>query len=127
MCARNTPEPRLAALLTWLGGGHRDELGERHERSAHAVAGVVVLLNAVLSWLVATIAAAESTRWPVLALLPMTLVFGVLVGVLSRAVASGAARAGLIGRAAVAVAVGAVVGELAALVVFAGSVDRRLD
>ncbi|ORV17938.1 hypothetical protein AWB95_05850 [Mycobacterium celatum] len=113
--------------MTWLGGGHRDELGERHERSAHAVAGVVVLLNAVLSWLVATIAAAESTRWPVLALLPMTLVFGVLVGVLSRAVASGAARAGLIGRAAVAVAVGAVVGELAALVVFAGSVDRRLD
>lgn len=127
MCARKTPEPRLAAWLTWLGGGQWHELGEHHERSAHAVAGVVVVLNAALAWLVATFAVAGSTRWQVPAVLPMTLVFGVLVGALSRAVASGPSRAGLLGRAAVAVAVGVVVGELAALVVFAGSIDRRLD
>lgn len=127
MCARKTSEPRLAALLTWLGGGQWHELGERHERSAHAVAGVVVLLNAALTWLVATLAVAGSTRWPVPAVLPLTLVFGVLVGAVSRAVASGPSRGGLIGRAAVAVAVGVVVGELAALVMFAGSIDRLLD
>lgn len=127
MCARKAAEPRLAALLTWLGGGDWDELAERHERSAHAVAGVVVLLNAALTWLVATLAVVESSRWPAPAVLPMTLVFGVLVGALSRAVASGPARGSLIGRAAVALAVGVVVGELAALVMFAGSIDRRLD
>jgi len=35
------------------GGGHSRELGERHERSTHAVAGVVVVLGAVLAWVVA--------------------------------------------------------------------------
>ncbi|ORA32249.1 hypothetical protein BST20_25340 [Mycobacterium branderi] len=113
--------------MTWLGGGQWDELGERHERSAHAVAGVVVLLNTALTWLVATLAISGSTGWPAPAVLPLTLAFGVLVGALSRAVASGPSRGGLIGRAAVAVAVGVVAGELGALVVFAGSIDRRLD
>jgi Domain of unknown function (DUF4407) len=130
MCANRIAEPRSAgAVLTWLGGGEWRELGERHERSTHVVAGAVVLLGAALAWLVATLAVAGSTSWPVAAIVPVTLVFGLLFGAVSRAIASGPRPAwpGVVGRAVVAVAVGVVVGELAALVLLAGSIDRRLD
>ena len=58
MGAHEFPEPRssysrVEGMLTWLGGGYWRELGERHERSAHAVAGVVVLFGTVLAWLIA--------------------------------------------------------------------------
>jgi Domain of unknown function (DUF4407) len=114
MCAYKSDEPistgsRVAAVLTWPG--------------------IVVLLNAALAWLVATLAVAESTHWPMPAILPLTLVFGVLVGVVTRAIASGPTRGwlGIATRGAVAIAVGLVVGELASLVLFSGSIDRRLD
>ncbi|HZN79924.1 MAG TPA: DUF4407 domain-containing protein, partial [Mycobacterium sp.] len=105
---------RIAHSLTWLGGGEWRELGERDERSAHVTAGVVVLLAAALAWLVSTLAIAAATQVSMAAIVPLTLVFGLVVGAVSRAVASGATRSwsGVIGRAAVAVAVGAVVGEL---------------
>ena len=50
MCAHKVTEPRtrgsqIEALLTWVGGGERRELDEHHERSAHAIAGVVVKLG----------------------------------------------------------------------------------
>jgi Domain of unknown function (DUF4407) len=120
---------RIAHTLTWLGGGEWRELGERHERSTHVIAGVVVLLGAALAWLVATLAVTEATRVPVAVVVPLTLVFGLLVGAVSRAIASGPAHgwSGIVGRAAVAMAVGVVVGELAAVVVFSGSIDRVLD
>lgn len=123
MCAQ-----KIAGPLTWLGGGQWAELGERHERSTHAVAGAVVLLGALLAWLAAGVAVSEAARWPMLAVVPLTLVFGLLVGAVARGTAGGTGgpRAGVAGRAAVAVAVGAVVGELAALVIFAGSIDHRL-
>jgi Domain of unknown function (DUF4407) len=133
MCAERSFEQHAAgsraeAVLTWLGGGHWRELGERHERSTTAVAGVVVLVGAALAWLVATLAVAGSTDWPVWAILPLTLLFGLLVGAVTRAVASGPARGwSIVGRGAVAVLVGAVVGELAAIVLFSGSIDRRID
>jgi hypothetical protein len=119
----------VAGVLIWLGGGHRRELGERHERSTHAVAGAVVLSGAVLAWLVASLAVSESARWPVLAVVPLTLVFGLLVGAVTRGTATGPnpGRVGLVGRAAVAAAVGVVVGELAALVILSSSIDHRLD
>jgi hypothetical protein len=115
-------------MLTWVGGGERRELDEQHERSAHAIAGVVVILNAALAWLVTTLAVLEATRWPALAVLPFTLVFGVLVGAIIRGVASGPVRGlrGIVGRGLVAVAVGIVVGEFAALAIFSGSIDRQL-
>jgi len=115
-------------MLTWVGGGERRELDEQHERSAHAIAGVVVILNAALAWLVTTLAVLEATRWPVLAVLPFTLVFGVLVGAIIRGVASGPIHGlrGIVGRGLVAVVVGIVVGEFAALAVFSGSIDRQL-
>ena len=67
MCADKVAEPlsagsRIEVWLTWVGGGERRELNERHERSAHAVAGVIVLLNAALAWLVTTLAVMEATR-----------------------------------------------------------------
>jgi hypothetical protein len=133
MCAQEFAEPRSFAsrvegLFTWLGGGHWRELGERHERSTHAVAGAVVLFGAALACLVAGLAVSESARWSMLAIAPLALVFGLLVGAVTRAVASGPdrGRPGIAGRVAVAVAVGVVVGELAALVLFSNSVDHRL-
>ncbi|MBO0865552.1 MAG: DUF4407 domain-containing protein [Mycobacterium sp.] len=121
--------PRIAAVLTWLGGGRWPEAGEHHEQSTDAVAGVLVLVNAAVAWLVATLAGAESARWPIPYVLPLSLVFGVLVGAITRAVAAGPTRSwrSVMGRGAVAVAVGVAVSELAALVLFSGSIDRRLD
>jgi hypothetical protein len=137
MCAQEVTEQRsfvsrIEGPLAWLGGGHRRELGERHERSTHAdaaVAGAVVVFGAVLAWLVAGLAVGEAARWPMLAIVPLTLVFGLLVGAVTRGTAGGSDRGwpGIAGRAAVAVAVGAVVGELATLVIFASSIDHRLD
>lgn len=137
MCAQKIAEPvpeprsfasRIEGPLTWLGGGHWAELGERHERSTHAVAGAVVLSGALLAWLVAGLAVSAAARWPALAVVPLTLVFGLLVGAVARGTAGGPdeRRPGVAGRAVVAVAVGGVVGELAALVIFAGSIDHRL-
>jgi hypothetical protein len=116
-------------MLTWVGGGERRELDEQHEKSAHAIAGVVVILDAALAWLVTTVAVLEATGWPALAVLPFTLVFGVLVGAITRGVASGPIRGlrGIVGRGLVAVAVGVAVGEFAALAVFSGSIDRALE
>lgn len=133
MCAHKVAEPRfgrsrITAVLTWLGGG-RPQPGENHEQSRYAVAGLLVLVNAALAWLVATLAVAESARWPIPYVLPLSLVFGLLVGAITRAVADRPARGrrGVIGRGAVAVVVAIVVSELAALVLFSGSIDRRLD
>jgi hypothetical protein len=126
--SRSAASP-IAGLLTWLGGGHWRELAERHERSTHAVTGAVVMLGAVLASGVAGLAVSESTRWSVLAIVPLALVFGLLVGAVTRATASGPdrGRPGIAGRAAVAITVGVAVGELAALVVFSGSIEHRLD
>ncbi|SPM26964.1 DUF4407 domain-containing protein [Mycobacterium terramassiliense] len=138
MCAQQNAEAsteprsfasRIEGPLTWLGGGHWGELAERHERSTHAVAGAVVLLGAVLASLVAGLALSEAARWPMLVVVPLALVFGLLVGAAVRGTAGGpdGSRASVAGRGAVAAAVGGVVGELAALVIFAGSIDHRLD
>ncbi|OBH00922.1 hypothetical protein A5698_08360 [Mycobacterium sp. E136] len=118
----------IAAGLIWLGGGEQRDRAARHERSTLVTAGVVVLVAMLLAWLAAAAALAQSTSWPLAAVIAMTSVFGLLIGALSRAIATGAVRgAGVTGRAAVAVAIGLVVGELAAVVVFSGSVDRLLD
>jgi Domain of unknown function (DUF4407) len=129
MCAQKTREHRIEAVLAWLGGGHRPELSERHERSSHAIAGVVVAVDALLAWLVAALALAGSTHWPTPAVIAVTLVFGVLVGAVTRAIAAGPkpGRAGIVARGAVALAIGVVVGQLAALDISSGSIDRRVD
>ncbi|MFC0451213.1 DUF4407 domain-containing protein [Rhodococcus jostii] len=119
----------IGTSVLWLGGGHSHETTEPVERSTYQVAGLVVLVNGLLAWLVATMAVAAATSWPVLALLPFTLIFGLLVGALARTLASGRQIrwSGWVGRAAVALFVGAVLGELAFLGIVAGSIDRALD
>jgi hypothetical protein len=134
MCAHQAPEPlspgsSIESWLTWVGGGERRELHERHERSAHLVAGVIVLLNAALAWLVTSLAVTEAVRLPALSVVPFTLVFALLVGAMTRAIATGPTR-GSAGRLVAAVAVGLVlggfVGEFGALALFSGSIDHRL-
>lgn len=132
MCAHKVSEERVAAaspLLAWLAGERPAERRARHERSAHLIAGVVVALGALVAWLVAGLAVGESAHWPVAAVVASSLVFGLLVGAVTRAVASGQARGrpSIMVRGAVALAVGVVVGELAALVLLSGPIDRRLD
>ncbi|BCQ09149.1 hypothetical protein JMUB5695_02588 [Mycobacterium heckeshornense] len=123
-----SPRARLGPALAWLGGGHWAELAERHQRSTQAIAGLVVLFGAGSAWLAAAVAVGASARWPMPAILPLTLVFGLLVGALTRATASGPTRGwpGLVARAAVAVVVGIAVAELSGLAVLSGSIDRRL-
>lgn len=125
---RRSPGSRIEGLLTWLGGADRSELGERLERSNHAIAGAVVLLNAVLAWLVAAAVMATSTSMPLAAILPLTLVFGLLVGAITRAIASGSARhaGAVLGRGAVAVGIGVIVGELATVALLSGSINQEI-
>ncbi|WP_232425714.1 DUF4407 domain-containing protein [Mycobacterium sp. JS623] len=90
---------------------------------------MLTLIAATLAWLVAVLAMTEATHVSMAVVVPLTLVFGLLVGAVSWAVASGPMPgwSNTVGRGAVAVAVGAVVGELAAVVVFSGPIDRVLD
>jgi hypothetical protein len=133
MCAYYAHAPQAArssagAWLTWVGGGERRELRERHERSAHAVAGVVVLATTALTWLVATLAVLQATRLPVVAVSPFTLVFALLVGAISRMTATGPARGTTKrGVAAVALILGAVAGEFASLAILSGPIDQYLQ
>lgn len=133
MSTHNVPEhvpaSPVAAALVWLGGGERRDRGARHERSTLVSAGVVVLVAAMLAWVIAGAALASSTSLPLAAVIAVTFVVGLLVAAVSRTIAAGKVRGrlGLAGRAAVAIAVGVVIGELAAVVVFSGSVDRLLD
>lgn len=96
--------------------------------SANKFAFALTWLGAALAWLVATLAVIESTVWPAVAVLPLTLIFGLLVGGVSLAIASGPTRrwTSVLGRSVVALVVGVVVGELAAVVLFSGPIDRGL-
>lgn len=108
MCAHAAAEPSLD--LRW-------------------VSRAITLLYGVLAALVAGLALAAATNWSSLAVASSAVVFGVLVAVVTRIAASGPIHGwtALTGRAAIAVAVGVVVGELAVLAVFTGAIDRSLD
>jgi hypothetical protein len=133
MCAYHVTAPQASgapagAWLTWVGGGERRELHERHERSAHAVAGVVVLATVALTWVVTTVAVMQATRLSVLAIAPFTLLFAVLVGAISRTTATGpTGAASKRGAVAVSLVLCAVVGEFASLAMLSGPIDRHLQ
>ncbi|WP_330233816.1 DUF4407 domain-containing protein [Nocardia sp. NBC_00508] len=121
----------VTGLFTWLGGGRTSEITDRHERAGYAVTGAAVLLFATISGAVAALAAA-STAWPLWATITAALVIAALTAALARAVATarpsgGPDRLGLIARIAVAVLVGGLIAELAAVALFGASVDRMLD
>ncbi|WP_063048449.1 DUF4407 domain-containing protein [Nocardia arthritidis] len=120
----------VTGLFTWLGGGRTSAIVDRHERAGYAVTGAVVLLFATISGVVAALAAASA--WPWWAAAAVGIVVGALTGALARALATarpsgGPDRLGLIARFAVAVLAGGLLAELAAIVLFSGSVDRVLD
>lgn len=119
---------RVGTFFGWLGGGQNESLTSS-ERSGYQLAGALVLLNVLLTWLVATAAIASSVSASVWLIAPFTLVLGLIVGAVSRSLATGrnAGWQSLVGRALVAVFIGIVVGELAAVSLFSGTVDRTLD
>jgi hypothetical protein len=132
--ARNGPLARTADVLVWLGGGSRLDIDEHAERSSYQTAGCVVALNALLAATVVQQLAAQIGASP-LPRVVLVLVTGVLVGALGRGLATanvspGTSRtrrgAGEAARALVAVLLGLVLGEAAAVVVFAGAVDAEL-
>ena len=47
-------------------------------RKSIELGDLIVLVTATLAWLVATVAVAESTHWHVLAIVPLTFLFGAL-------------------------------------------------
>ena len=120
---------RIGTALTWLGGGQADGTEAAPDRAAYQVAGLLVLMNALLTWFATTATLAAATALPVVAILPFTFLLGLIVGAVSRALASGnrASRRGIAGRALVILFIGIVIGELAAITVFSGSIDRSLD
>ncbi|WP_433681727.1 DUF4407 domain-containing protein [Nocardia sp. CA-119907] len=127
----------VTGLFTWLGGGlGREQDGTQldypHERAGYAVTGAVVLLFATVAGVVTTLALAAADAMPLFAIVLGALVVALLAGALARALAtarpaSGPDRRGLAGRIAVAVLAGVLIAELAATVLFGGSIDRLLD
>jgi hypothetical protein len=97
--------------------------------STNRIAQSLTWLGAALAWLVSTLAITEAAHVSLAVIMPLTLLFGLFVGAVSRAIGGGPIRSwsGVAGRVAVAVGVGAVVGELAAVVLFSGSIDHLLD
>ena len=79
----------------------------------------------VLAWLVAAAVATPSTGLPLAVVLPVTLIFGALVVVAIRSTVASAR--GTAGRVALAVAIGLLVGELAAMTLFSNAISQRMD
>lgn len=96
----------------------------RAGRTPEPLVGAVLLLGGVLAAVAAILALSGATRWPPVAVVAAGVVFGALFAVASWAVAGG--RSALAGRVVVAVVVGVMAGELAAVPVFGGSVDQQL-
>ena len=125
------PPARLTTLLVWLGGGDWRDLGEPTERSSYLTTGLFVALDSVLACSVVGIAAAAGLPGWLFAVFA-----GLLVGLLGRTLASApveraATRSrrllGDLAKGLVAVLIGILLGELAALALFAGAVNRELD
>ncbi len=120
----------VTGLFTWLGGGRTSAITDRHERAGYAVTGAVVALFATISGAVG--AAVAASTWPWWVALAAGILVATLTGTLARALATarpsgGPDRLGMTARVAVAVLAGGLIAELAAVVLFSGSVDRLLD
>ncbi|BBX84484.1 membrane protein [Mycolicibacterium aubagnense] len=91
----------------------------------HPAVTALIWSGGVLAWLVAAAVAAPSTGLPLAVILPATLIFGVLVVVAIRSTVASAR--GTVGRVALAVAIGLLVGELAAMTLFSNAISQRMD
>lgn len=124
---------RFGNLMIWLGGGSWRDIDDHAERSTYQSAGFFVLLNAVIAWGVATFAVVGLAGVSAGAALPFTIVSGLLVGVFGRILATTVAEPGRrralgdVVRGLVAMLIGIVVGEVAALAIFTGPINRELN
>ncbi len=124
---------RMGTMMVWLGGGNWRDIDDHAERSTYQSTGFFVLLNAIIAWGVATYAVVALSGVSAWAALPCTLVCGLLVGVFGRTLATAVTESGrrrVLGdavRGLVAVIIGVVIGELAALAIFTGPIDRQLS
>jgi Domain of unknown function (DUF4407) len=129
------PLARPANLMVWLGGGNWRDIDDPAERSAYQTAGFFVALNAVVSgWVVRAAAGLAGVSGPAGWL--FAAVSGLLVGALGRTLATASADPGVgrsrgllgdLARGLVAVLIGVLLGEVAALAIFAGATDRQLN
>ncbi len=90
----------------------------------HPAVTALTWSGGVLAWLVAAAVAAPSTGLPLAVVLPVTLIFGALVVVAIRSTVASAR--GTAGRVALAVAIGLLVGELAAMTLFSNAISQRM-
>jgi Domain of unknown function (DUF4407) len=129
------PLARLANLMVWLGGGNWRDIDDHAERSAYQTAGFFVALNAVVAGsVVSFVLGLAGVPGPAGWL--FAIASGLLVGAIGRTLATAPAdpalsrSRGLLGdlaRGLVAVLIGVLLGELAALAIFAGAIDRELN
>ncbi|MDT7619102.1 MAG: hypothetical protein QOF99_3 [Pseudonocardiales bacterium] len=129
------PLARLANLMVWLGGGNWRDIDDHAERSAYQTAGFFVALNAVVAGsVVSFVLGLAGVPGPAGWL--FAIASGLLVGAIGRTLATAPAdpalsrSRGLLGdlaRGLVAVLIGVLLGELAALAIFGGAIDRELN
>ena len=91
----------------------------------HPAVTALTWSGGVLAWLVAAAVATPSTGLPLAVVLPVTLIFGALVVVAIRSTVASARGTGV--RVALAVAIGLLVGELAAMTLFSNAITQRMD
>ncbi|MRH86264.1 DUF4407 domain-containing protein [Nocardia sp. SYP-A9097] len=124
----------MTVLLTWLGGAHAG-VTDRHERTGYSVTGAVVALFALTAGVI-TALATGAANWPIAGTVAVASTATLLVGAISRTLATAAApgkdentraRAEFGARIGVAAVVGIVIAEMACTVLFGGSVNRLLD
>lgn len=124
---------RAGNLLVWFGGGVWRDIADADERSTYQTAGFLVVLNAVITWVVAALAVATIGGVNPLVAALVTLLLALLVGAFGRVLASRIAErgsrlvAGDVARGLIAVVLGLAVGELAALALFTGPVNAELN
>jgi hypothetical protein len=125
---RRSPSARPGDLTVWLGGGAWRDIDEPGERAGYQATGLVVLLGALVAWAVSAgaLVAVGTLGW--LVAIPVTVVVGLLAGAQGRVLAAAPARRGtLAGLGLFAALTGVLLGELAALILFAGSLAPYLD
>lgn len=91
----------------------------------HPAVTALTWSGGVLAWLVAAAVATPSTGLPLAVVLPVTLIFGALVVVAIRSTVASARGTAV--RVVLAVAIGLLVGELAAMTLFSNAITQRMD
>lgn len=129
----------VTGMFVWLGGGQPAEPTDGYERTGYLVTGASVTVFALVAAGITLMTLGLSDGWPMPAAVAVALVVGFIAGLIGRALA-GAAQTGrpdlpagapnrpaVAGRIAVAALTGVLLAELAATVLFDGTIDRVLD